>query len=397
MDLTKLTLEKLRELAKTHLKKGYSKLSKTELVRKLGPFLEPARPAPERSEVEEIEARAEVATLEVPVRPEVPSAADESPRVRSNGGTPAEVFHFASTPRKAPEPAPASEPVSQPASAPASEPAPVVDTEPHFAEPLSEGFFVARMAGEGEARRHHMLEALAPAPHEAVGPGHDEGLGELPSHPHGDDRTVLLPRDPWTLFAFWGFRSETIARAAEGLDDAAAGAPRLRRAGVPPAGRDRAADERLLPPLARERAGLPGRGPPRRPGREVAPARSSSNRVLLPPFGPSENTEVRFMRIPPTVPVEQLPVAIEAGAVQVRGEPAGLPTPGAVPHVRWRRTELPNSASLLEREEFLSGLDDVSALGPGFVRPAAGAGVSLRSGARRPSSSWTSPRSGRPY
>src|SRR5687767_8973739 len=70
------------------------------------------------------------------------------------------------------------------------------------AEPVVEGFFVAKVAGEKEARRHHLTEETGQPMTEAVRPeSPDEGLGELPSD-YRDDSVVALARDPHSLFVF---------------------------------------------------------------------------------------------------------------------------------------------------------------------------------------------------
>lgn len=88
---------------------------------------------------------------------------------------------------------------------------------PRPTEPLSEGFFVARVAGEREARRHHLAEDQGPAPVEAVAsPSFTERLGELPDR-YGDDSLELLARDPSTAFLAWDLHPGTVLRARDGL------------------------------------------------------------------------------------------------------------------------------------------------------------------------------------
>src|SRR6185295_16995289 len=78
--------------------------------------------------------------------------------------------------------------------------------EPRFrrtiTEPIAEGFFVARVAGEGSARRH----GLTDRPGAASPGGLDEDLGELPVS-YGEDDVLALPRDPHSFFFFWDFKS----------------------------------------------------------------------------------------------------------------------------------------------------------------------------------------------
>ncbi len=80
------------------------------------------------------------------------------------------------------------------------------------AEPLIEGFFIARVAGENEARRHGLTEAFSPrAPFNRNGRGAEVSLSE------GDDRLHALARDPETLFVFWDFPRKSRDEAARGL------------------------------------------------------------------------------------------------------------------------------------------------------------------------------------
>ncbi|RYZ31562.1 MAG: DUF4912 domain-containing protein, partial [Myxococcaceae bacterium] len=113
---------------------------------------------------------------------------------------------------EAPTPRPSSAPKTDAApdagavSAPASEP-------PHAAEPLMEGFFVTKIAGQAEARRHHLLEEQAPRlPPADTTPEQQEHLGVLPLD-YQDDAMVLLARDPHTLFVLWDFSDASRKRA----------------------------------------------------------------------------------------------------------------------------------------------------------------------------------------
>jgi uncharacterized protein DUF4912 len=160
------------------------------------PVYIPARPAkvvnfpPKPKTKAEAEAEAEAASLEAT------SSSDASPGEA-----------------RAPEP-----PVS---SAPPAPPVPPEPPEPArtSAEPLVEGFFVARIAGEDEARRHHLTGASNAPPPDAPGGLISNGsLGTLPMD-YADDTVVLLPRDPHTLFVFWDFNASTRERAAQGLED----------------------------------------------------------------------------------------------------------------------------------------------------------------------------------
>lgn len=203
--------------------------------------------------------------------------------------------------------------------------------EIHFAEPLIEGFFVARIWGEGEARRHHLLEALS-FDHPPLPPDR-EGLGDLPVEPT-HDVVVALPRDPGTLAVIWALTGETIARSLEGVEE-----PRAVLRLFEDAGRPREYDVMLemrgyyvhgLIPGESYRAELliydrVGRS------RRVGP---SSNRVQLPRFGPSISTEVRFMRVAPGASTEE-ELRAARGHVQRMD----------VAHFPWGRFDLPHSAT----------------------------------------------------
>jgi hypothetical protein len=200
--------------------------------------------------------------------------------------------------------------------------------EQHEAEPLVEGFFVARVAGEHEARRHHLS-------HDAGGAGDlGEGPGELPEG-YADDAAVALPRDPHTLFVYWDFAGSTRERALQGLSE-----PRAVLRVFDGEGLVREQDFALesrsfyLHDLEPGRAyrvefhfvGRDGRS--RRIGH-------STNRVQLPPAGPSSDTSVRFMRVPSAG-------TPRAGALEP--QPAALPPAARVhEYITWRRVPLPGS------------------------------------------------------
>ncbi|MBI3185763.1 MAG: DUF4912 domain-containing protein [Myxococcales bacterium] len=300
----------LRDLAREHLGKGYSKLkTKQELIDALkkvpGALKALAREAGER-----------------------PKAKLEAAK-----GVPAKIVRFArrALPRalaRAPKAAPEREPAK---AAPPS--------EQHAAEPLVEGFFVARVAGEQEVRRHHLTEEVAkPTAEASNGHGYDEKLGELP-HSYGDDSVVLLPRDPMTLFFLWDFASRTREEAALGLPDPRAvirvyeGEKLLREIDFAfeshcyyihglPAGLGYRVEAFFV--------GSDGRA--HRVGRP-------SNSVALPPSGPSGDLAVRFLRIPWGLPLVHLRQALLDGRAAA-GERKGPHEHLAVP-----RFELPSSAS----------------------------------------------------
>ncbi len=290
------SVKELRELARKHLVKGYSKLTKQQLVealQKLVPDLsrlEQAAPVRAVKRVASIAKRA--------VQRASPASGEKKQQTR---------------PRRVGKPA--TKIVAAGAEA-ANRPPPVRKDRQHPAEPLVEGFFVARVAGEEEARRHHLTEELSPPVAEfANGAGYDERLGELP-HLYGDDAAVLLPRDPHTLYFFWDFSSRTTAAAMANLEDPRAvirlfdGDHLVREV-------DFALESHsfyihgLIPGRRyRVEAVFVGRdGQSRRIGR-------SSNAVLLPRTGPSEDLSVRFMRVSWGLSLAQLQAMLKEGRVR---------------------------------------------------------------------------------
>lgn len=210
------------------------------------------------------------------------------------------------------------------------------------AEPLVEGFFVARIAGEREARSHHLTEDQAGTIHE-----HGEDLHfreDLPAIPdaYEDDRVVLLARDPHTAYLYWDLRPQTRHAAFEGLD-----APRavLR---VLEEGREVKTLDVMLESRRFYVHGLtPGR--PYRmellavgadgTSRRIAEA---SNTVVLPSDDVSGDHSVRFMRVPWNVPLRRLREGIQAGRVPVQS-PETPPEPLQITYSKW--VPLPNSGS----------------------------------------------------
>ena len=174
-----------------------------------------------------------------------------------------------------------------------------------------EGFFVARVGGEEAVRGspHPMLESGGWS--EEVAPplaAYDEQLGELPWS-YGGDQLVAMPRDPRTLYVYWDHGDETHTQALAGLDQ-----PRVQLwLFVKGAGweRVRAID------FALEAGGWylhdlePGRiyrveiHAVDRAG-EVRLLRHASNEVGLPPDGPSEVVDDRFVSIPWDLPLPHL-------------------------------------------------------------------------------------------
>ena len=210
---------------------------------------------------------------------------------------------------------------------------------PPSGEPLVEGFFVARVAGEGEAERHHLA-----SPFVAAVSGPPEGPGALPRH-YADDTFLLLPRDPHTLFAVWDFSDASRQRALRGLVSPRAVLRLL-------------CEERLLAVIdvALEVRGyylhgLPAASTYRLEAHFVGQDGTShligpaSNPVALPPEGPSADTSVRFLRVPPRTTQR---LGAESSSA--------LPAPRLAPveereYITWRRVALPGSAEALEVSE----------------------------------------------
>jgi hypothetical protein len=173
-DLKKLTVGYLRSLARKRIGRGHSKLkTKAQLLNALKDWL--------------------LDSLEKRLQPVKSAARSSKPAAKV--GTPAGAKRRASAgERRGSKPA-------RRKSAPVG---------PHRPQPLIEGFFVARVAGEGEVRRHGLTEAST-----APSSGGD-GMADLPEQA-ADLRVHALARDPGTLFAFWDFPKASWQRAARGL------------------------------------------------------------------------------------------------------------------------------------------------------------------------------------
>ncbi|WIG96621.1 DUF4912 domain-containing protein [Myxococcus sp. SDU36] len=371
-DLKSVTVSYLRELARKHLGSGYSRMKKEGLLAALAAYVPAlgklARLAGIRVPAKSATAKPEASPARTPAakkakaprKAKTPTAAKPkadgsqgqgrvsapkrvaAKRTSEKPGSkppvrPAQVVTFPPKPRveraresvtpvtpsftKPPEPVPP----------PVARPAPVQKA----AEPVVEGFFVARVAGEEEARSHHLVEA-APAP--PPSPVDAEGLGELPEG-YQDDAVLLLPRDPHTLFVSWDFSLGALLRAQDALD---APRPVLRVFGDEQMEQalDFAVEARglYIHGLSAGRTyrveahfvGLDGRS--RRIG-------ASSNLVTLPPAGVSTDLTVRFLRVPP------LEAALPAAVVEAP------PREEEREYVSWRRVNLPGSGGVLDVPE----------------------------------------------
>lgn len=362
-DLKSVTVSYLRELARKHLGSGYSRMKKEELLAALAAYvpalaklarLAGVRVPPKGSAANppESPARAPAADAAKPnadgvqgegrvSAPKRVAAKRASEKPGSKPAVkPARVVTFPAKPRveRPREPVTPVMPSFTKPPVPASEPGPppVTRSAPvqKPAEPVVEGFFVARVAGEEEARSHHLVEAVTAPP-----PSVDaEGLGELPEG-YQDDAVLLLPRDPHTLFVSWDFSLGALLRAQDALD---APRPVLRVFGDEQMERelDFAVEARGfyihgLPAgrTYRVEAHFVGRdGRSRRMG-------AASNRVTLPPAGVSTDLTVRFLRVPP------LEAALPAAVVEA------APPEEEREYVSWRRVNLPGSGGVLDVPE----------------------------------------------
>jgi hypothetical protein len=203
--------------------------------------------------------------------------------------------------------------------------------------PLVEGFFVARVAGEDEARRHHLVEEESTPIQHFQKPVYDERLGELPDN-YGNDSMVLLPKDPKTLYVFWDFAAETREATRNGLLDAKAvlrvfdGSTLIRE--VDFALESKSFYVHQLTPGRQyrvEAAWVGTNGESQRIGR-------SSNAIWLPAEGPSQNRELRFLRIPWELPLQKLKDLLRQGELKLLPKESN----GGID---WTRTPLPHSAS----------------------------------------------------
>jgi hypothetical protein len=358
-DLKSVTVEYLRELARKHLGRGHSKLkTKKDLLAALAkrvPGLAKLAGLEEPEKKGEVKVRgsrkapAAVSAASRTEKPEnhpkqpatperrLPEDDDEKTPVR-HPPQPAEVVNFPPKPKppgrlsgedESTLPPPMSEPQAPPEA---------VHVAQHAAEPLVEGFFVARIAGEQEAWRHHLTEAQRRRPHEALGsPDYDEQLGELPLD-YEDDTVLLLPRDPHTLFLLWDFSAEARQRALDGLEAPRAVLRVYDDSDVLVGVIDVALESRSyyihgLPPghpyrVEAHFVGSSGRS--RRIGH-------SSNRVFLPPVGPSGDTSVRYLRMP-IVPIRGASMEAVAATAPTRTAPYEERE-----YITWRRVALPGS------------------------------------------------------
>ena len=386
-DFKSVTVEYLRELARKHLGRGHSKLkTKKDLLAALAqrvPRLAKLAGLEEGKEGKVKERGALKAPVAVsaasrtekpedrpksPGSPEHPLPGDDDEKTPvHHPPRPAEVVTFPPKPKSPSRLSTDDEPtVTAPADPPEPpRPAPVAQ---HAAEPLMEGFFVARIAGEQEAWRHHLTEEQKRRPREALGsPDYAEHLGELPMD-YEDDAALLLPRDPHTLFVLWDFSAEARRRALDGLESPRAVLRVYDDADVLLRVVDVALESRSyyvhgLPPGRPYRVeahfvGSNGRS--RRIGH-------SSNRVFLPRGAPSEDTSVRYLRMPPVAVRSANMEAVAATA------PSRTPPYEEREYITWRRVALPGSGGFEDvperhRERTGPGAPDEGAPGQEYLQ-----------------------------
>jgi hypothetical protein len=162
----------------------------------------------------------------------------------------------------------------------------------------------------------------------------DRAGGELP-RAYGRDRLVLMPRDPWTLFAYWEIGAGTRLEALRELGVEADGAREVLRVYdvtfVTPAG-DRAclAFDVEPPPGATSAYATASRAGAsytvelglRTPGNRFLPM-ARSNTASLPAAAPSSDTTVRWAE---THPGPRAPAAADGSGRRVLGPlPPGVP------------------------------------------------------------------------
>ncbi len=348
-DLKKMTVGALRELARKHLGSEDARgKTRAELTRALKGVVERASASADRATlradlVVTITARRVATTLRSSAEKVVASArrvtgmqSGHSVRERRPPEDPPPPRKGASGEKTPLPPEKRADPAPKAGEAKLKDrPHTGVQPEPHPAEPLVEGFFVARVAGEEEARRHRMVEEKAAPVREGHGGRvYDEKLGELPAQ-YEDDAVLLLPRDPHTLFFFWDFHPRTRQAAAEGLVSPRAvlrvfdGDQQVREVDFALESKSYYLHD-LTPGRAyRVEACFVGRdGQSRRVG-------LSSSVVALPALGPSSNTEVRFLHVPWGLPLVRLKEYLRDGRARLGAylgqkrylEAAGGPNP----------------------------------------------------------------------
>jgi hypothetical protein len=325
---TTMSLKDLRELARKRLGAGHSKLkTRDQLLAALKKWL----PKPVK------EAAKRVGKAAAASRTVAKKAVGKVTAKRAANASKAAPKDAEPSPKRA-SAAPGRARGRKPAAPRAAKERPEPHDEEAQEEPLAEGFFVARVVSEAEARRHHLTESEERGPPPASSPPapDPEHLGELPAS-YGDDANVLLPKDPNTLFLFWDFSAQTRRAAAEGLIEPRAllrvyeGGQLLREV-------DFALESRSfylhgLPAGGRYRVEACFVGRDGRSHRIGPPTRE----VELPRLGPSPNLTARFLRLPWGLRISRLKEWLARGQAAYRG------LQGESYLDLWRRVRLPGS------------------------------------------------------
>ncbi len=293
-NLKNLTVRYLRELARKHLGDGHSRLkTRDDLLSALRRVVPGLLPEERGAAVEAKTPPAEVIRFHERTRPRTAPIANDA--AAEHGGervtgitqrkeAPAVELSAKATPAEGPRPV-------QAMAAALNEWPPAVEAQ--WAEPVVEGFFVARIAGESEVRRHHLTAVNA-----SQEPSPREPLAEVPQR-YEVDRLVLLARDPVTLFTFWDLTPKTRGDRHQAQLRLYDNGHEVRRVEVPLDAPSWYHYE--LQPGRLYRAELWER-------LEDGTERSLglvSNEVALPHDDLSADTRVRFMRVSPDVPLNR--------------------------------------------------------------------------------------------
>ena len=286
-DLKLMTVRALRELAKSHLGAGFSRLkTKAELIAALTKQLA-------------VDAKA-ILTDPAPVPPE-PVAPEEPLKVEA--AAPAEedaADDLPAAPALAMQRDGATAPESEATEADAEAEALKAPEVAAKAEPDADADAEEPDAPEEELELEEPAKVVPPPPRVMSQAEIDlinEDLGELPVGYH-DDSVALLPRDPHTLWVCWDFSEQTARQAREALPGARA-VIRLFDGGHLVREVDVALESRSwylhhVTPGRRYRAELvfvAGSKPARRLG-------PSSNATLVPGEGPSPVIDDKFIALP---------------------------------------------------------------------------------------------------
>ncbi|HVE85746.1 MAG TPA: DUF4912 domain-containing protein, partial [Myxococcales bacterium] len=221
------------------------------------------------------------------------------------------------------------------------------------AEPVGEGFFVARVAGELAARQHGLTDRSSHVPPGAV----EEDLGELPVS-YGDDDVLALPRDPHSLFFFWDPKAAPAQEGARAVLRVFDGDRLIREVEFAPEQRSFYLHDLPAGVTYRLEAHLlDASGASRLVGQ--------AKLVALPGEGPVRTAEVRFLKLPWHLALATLRDYLREGKAQVEV------VQGKEAFTAWIRSPLPSSAELREGimgERSAAG-EDLESLGAGGWRP----------------------------